>query len=331
LEEAKNEIKKLRELASSAFNDNLKPKSHVKRAAVREQAVEKDYVQKSIPKSDVVKKLIYNAIKSNTLFRACSEEELVHLIDAFDSAEFKDEATVIKQGDEGEHFYVVETGTLDITVRMDEDSAEVHVGVPYVPGSAFGELALMYGSPRAATIRAKEDCKLWCIDRKAFRGIIGQHKLRQAERHLEFLRKVKIGDKVLGDVLRTSHIDAMSLALQKDIFRKGDVIVREGERGDIFYLIESGSVDVFKKDIGDKPITTLTTGQFFGEKALLTEDVRQATCIATSEVQCLFLMREDFNLMLGDLQDLLDGTVRQEEETVANLSPLEVEEAPVDK
>jgi CRP-like cAMP-binding protein len=293
-----------------------------------------DYVKKSISKPEEVKKLIYSAIKSNTLFRACSEEELVDLIDVFDSAEFKAGSTVIKQGDDGEHFYVVESGTLDITVSSMGDGPadgpnEVQVGVPYVPGSAFGELALMYGSPRAATIRAKMDCKLWSIDRRAFRGITGQHKLKEAERHLQFLRKVKIGEKILGDVLNPSDIDAMALALQKDTFRKGDVIVREGERGDVFYLIESGSVDVFKKDKGDKAIATLESGQFFGEKALLTEDVRQATCVATSDVKCLFLMRQDFNLMLGDLQDLLDGNIRTEDQAVAK--EVAKEEGIVDK
>ena len=123
----------------------------------------KDYVKKSVAKSEEVKRLVYNAIKSNTLFRARSEEELVDLIDVFDSADFEAGATVIQQGDDGEHFYVVESGTLDISVAMKDGpngSNEVKVGVPYVPGSAFGELALMYGSPRAATIRAKEDCKL---------------------------------------------------------------------------------------------------------------------------------------------------------------------------
>lgn len=289
-----------------------------------------DYVKKSVSKSDEVKKLIYNAIKPNILFRACSEEELVDLIDVFDSKEFDAGATVIKQGDEGEHFYVVETGSLDISVLLKDGptgSNEIQVGVPYIPGSAFGELALMYGSPRAATIRAKDGCKLWSIDRRAFRGITGQYKLREAERHLQFLRKVKIGEKILGDVLNASDIDAMALALQKDTFREGDVIVREGEKGDIFYLIESGSVDVFKKDSGDKPITTLESGHFFGEKALLTEDVRQATCIATKDVKCLFLMRQDFNLMLGDLQDLLDGNVREEGRKVTQETPSDEEKA----
>jgi len=313
LDDAKKEIKLLRELA---INTIVKPKNVIKpkRDAVMAKAAGKDYVKRIVPKSEEVKRLIYNAIKSNTLFRACSEEELVDLIDAFDSAEFSAESIVIQQGDEGEHFYVVESGKLDITVRMEEDTSnEIHVGVPYVPGSAFGELALMYDSTRAATIRAKEKCILWSIDRQAFRGITGQHKLKQSEKHLDFLRKVKIGDKILGEVLNASDIDAMALAAQKDTFCKGEVIVREGERGDIFYLIESGTVDVFNRDNGDIPINNLVSGQFFGERALLSEDVRMATCIASSEVQCLFLMRDDFVLMLGDLQDLLDGNACKED------------------
>jgi cGMP-dependent protein kinase len=276
-----------------------------------------DYVKKSIPKPDTVKTLIYNAIKSNTLFRACSEQELADLIDVFDVVEAKASSTVIKQGDKGDHFYVVEAGTLDISVT--DGTNEVQVGVPYVSGSAFGELALITGAPRAASIRAKEECKLWSIDRRAWRGITGQYKQREIQRQLNFLRKVKIEDKTLGEVLKPSEIDAMALATQKDVFRKGDVIVREGEKGDIFYLIETGTVEVFKKEAGEMPVASLKSGQFFGERALLTEDVRQATCIAKEDVTCLFLMRQDFNLMLGDLQELLDKNVKQKEVVEENV------------
>ena len=343
LEKAKDEIaalrKQLEALQSSSANANVNAsptapapaaartkstapaKKNARAAVVATRAAEKDYVKRTIPKPNSVRKLIYDAIKSNTLFRACSEEELVDLVDAFDSSDYAKGSTVIKQGDEGEHFFVVEEGSLDITVRMAAEESgggegdagaggnEVKVGVPYVAGSAFGELALMYGSPRAATIRATQDCKLWSIDRTAFKGITGQHKIKRSEMHLEFLRKVKIGDKVLGDVLQPEDINAMALATQQDTFANGDVIVREGERGDVFYLIESGEVEVFKKGEGggDAPIATLSSGHFFGERALLSEDVRQATCIASSDVKCLYLMREDFVLMLGNLQDLLDG------------------------
>ena len=165
------------------------------RAAVMARVSDKDFVKTTIHKSDQVRNLIYHSIKRNMLFRACSEEELHDLIDAFDTAKFKADSVVIKQGDEGDLFYVVETGKLDVTVLTGDSGAssprEIQVGVPYVSGSSFGELALMYGSPRAATIRAKTDCVLWFLDRKQFKGITGSHKQKRDEIILETLRKVR--------------------------------------------------------------------------------------------------------------------------------------------
>ncbi len=85
---------------------------------------------------------------------------------------------------------------------------------------------------------------------------------------MEFLRNVQIGYKFLRDVLDPSQIDAMAFALQRDSVSKGDVIVREGEKGDVFYLIESGTVNVFKakqvmnpsQHSGNEPIATLQSG-----------------------------------------------------------------------
>ena len=336
LEEAKEEIRRLRAIAKEAFRKNEDLERRLSslpgmsgsvvstassrrkkeaRAAIMARGSDKDYVKTTIPKSDQVRNLIYHSIKRNMLFRHCSEEELQDLIDAFGTANFEADDVVIKQGDDGDMFYVVEEGKLDVMVSSADvdrelgtsSDREVHVGVPYVSGSSFGELALMYGSPRAATIRAKTDCILWSLDRRAFKGIIGSHNRKREEITLETIRKVKIGDNVLGDVLRSSDIDAMALATQSDSFGKGDVIIRQGEKGDAFYIIESGTIDVFITEQGDEPVARLTSGQFFGEKALMSEDVRQATCIASTDAKCLTLMREDFVRMLGNLQDLLNG------------------------
>jgi len=337
LKDAKEEIKRLRQIATDALlkKDELerkcsttssssderslstRRKKNEARAAVMAHSIDdKEFVKKTIPKSTLVRNLIYHSIKTNMLFRACAEEELQDLIDAFDTAKFKAGDTVIKQGDEGDLFFVVEDGRLDILVSKTDllddspspSSEEIIVGVPYTSGSSFGELALMYGSPRAATIRAKSDCVLWCLDSQQFKGITRSHKQKREEIIVETIRKVKIGGSVLGDVLNHDDIDAMALATESDSFEKGTVIIRQGESGDAFYIIESGTVDVFKTESGDEAIAHLTSGHFFGEKALLSEDVRQATCIASSDVKCLTLMREDFVRMLGNLQDLINTT-----------------------
>lgn len=347
LEEAKEEIRRLRLLAKEANTRNAylerrlstvsgvtttrfsnisgltsgvtsttSQRKKEARAAVVARGSDLTYVKKTIPKSDQVRNLIYHSIKRNMLFRTCSEEELQDIIDAFDTAHFKADSVVIQQGDAGDTFYVVEEGQLDIMVSIADvnkdtgasSTRECQVGAPYLPGSSFGELALMYGSPRAATIRAKTDCALWSLDRNAFKCITGSYKKKREGIILDTIRKVKIGDQVLGEVLDSSAVDAMALATQSDEFRKGDVIIRQGETGDAFYIIESGTIDVFISDQGTEPVARLTSGQFFGEKALLSEDVRQATCIAATDAKCLTLTREDFVQMLGNLQDLLKAS-----------------------
>jgi len=106
--------------------------------------------------------------------------------------------------------------------------------------------------------------------------------------------------------LSESEISTLALACLTETFKPGHAIVREGEPGDIFYMIDSGSVDVIIKAKGSSPVVTLESGKFFGDLALLSSDVRTATCVAKTEVKCHILMRNDFNLLLGDLQSLVD-------------------------
>jgi len=269
------------------------------RKAIRAVAADMDYVHKVIPKSSDARDLIYEAIKPNILFRACSVEELYDLVDAFEPQYVPMGSVVIQEGDEGDDFYVMEKGGVDV-FEKDVHKCSLYSGV------AFGEIALLYSCPRTATVQAKYDCKLWVINRRAFRGITAQHKKRRLELKSDFLKKVKIHDKVLGDILKTSEINSMALATKVQKFKAGNAIVRQGERGDAFYMIEEGKVDVFINEKGARPIVTLQKGSFFGEKALLSSDVRTATCVASTDVKCMLIGREDFVLMLNNLQDLLD-------------------------
>ena len=264
------------------------------------------YEKKTIPKPIEAREMIKKAIEPNVLFKNCSEEEIVDLVDVFEPSSAHAGQVVIKQGDEGNDFYVMEKGIVDVY------EGDRHVCALYA-GTAFGEIALLYGCPRSATLRARCDCKLWSIDRRAYRGITGQYKRKRMEIKIAFLRKVAINDKKLGDVLSSSELTTMASATRGNVFRKGEVIISEGEEGDIFYMIESGDVDVFIKAKGDNPVATLSSGTFFGEKALLSDDKRSATCVAKTDVKCLVLMRADFVQILGDLRDLMDGSYREKD------------------
>jgi CRP-like cAMP-binding protein len=111
---------------------------------------------------------------------------------------------VIKQGENGDHFYVVQSGTLDIYVRG-KDGENSKIGNSLGAGSGFGELALMYNTPRAATIKTVTECVLWEIDRQSYRGILVYFKYLRNKQYMEFLRNVEIMEKKLGVILSESN------------------------------------------------------------------------------------------------------------------------------
>lgn len=323
LDQAKAEIRNLRRMAKK-FNDmmiqdEMKLKGagggKQKRAAVLDRGEElqnsQSYVPKVVEKADATKTLILNVVMSNILFSSYSKEEHDAIVDAFESKKVSAGEYVIEQGSSGDYFYVVESGKLDIYVKS--GGQETKVGNPLTSGSAFGELALMYNTPRNASIKAVEDCSLWQIDRSCYRGIVTYYKYIRNKQYMDFLRQVSIKDQQLGKFMSDTELEKMVIALERETFKAGDTIIREGNTGDHFYIIAEGTVGVYKLDAGsgeNEQLSSLKEGSYFGEKALLSEDKRKASCIAMTKTVCLSLGREDFVDMMGSIDDLMDKDKR---------------------
>jgi len=267
------------------------------------------YVPPVIPKSDASRRLIYNAIRNNDLFKACSSDELNDLIDVFSGVHHAEKSIVIREGDHGDGFYVLSTGSVSVYEAME-------FMCTLRPGMGFGETALLYSCPRmscprTATVRAREECDLWFIDRRAFRAIMARHKRKRLNTKLVLLENVKIHGNTLGEILKPHELHSLAMAAQFKEYSQGQVIVRQGDVGDAFYMIETGCVDVYIREKSEThPVATLKAGDVFGEKALLSSDsdVRTATCVASGrnrEVKCVVLTKEDFVRMLGDLEIVL--------------------------
>merc|ERR1719502_628752 len=111
-------------------------------------------------------------------------------------------------------FFVIESGTVDISVRNNKVGS---LG----PGQSFGELALMYNAPRAATIKANSQCALWTINRKVFRAIITHFKHVRQKVYVDFLKKIELLNK-----LTETEFTRMAAALEEEKFGPGHVIVR---------------------------------------------------------------------------------------------------------
>lgn len=90
---------------------------------------------------------------------------------AMEGQEFGKGDFVIKEGDDGNDLFIVDQGQLTCTKR-DPKNGEEKFLVDYSKGDVFGELALLYNAPRAASIKATSDCKLYSLDRYTFNHIV---------------------------------------------------------------------------------------------------------------------------------------------------------------
>ncbi|XP_028040529.1 cGMP-dependent protein kinase, isozyme 2 forms cD5/T2-like isoform X1 [Bombyx mandarina] len=172
------------------------------------------------------------------------------------------------------------------------------------PGKVFGELAILYNCKRTATIKAATDCRLWAIERQCFQTIMMRTGLiRQAE-YTDFLKSVPIFKNFPEDTLIK-----ISDVLEETHYQNGDYIIRQGARGDTFFIISKGQVKVTQKlpnSNDEKFIRTLTKGDFFGEKALQGDDLRTANIVCDSPdgTTCLVIDRETFNQLISTLDEI---------------------------
>ncbi|KAI9291299.1 camp-dependent protein kinase regulatory subunit [Neoconidiobolus thromboides FSU 785] len=248
-----------------------------------------------IPKSLESKMRIASATNKNLLFRNLEDEQKQEIVDAMFEKLVISGEEVIKQGDEGDNFYVVDQGNFEIFVN---DKKVVEVS----QGGSFGELALMYNTPRAATVKAISDGVLWAVDRSTFRKIVTTNTFRKRRLYESFLRTVP-----LLSSLQLNEIAKISDALEPVNFCKDDIIIEQGSMGDYFYMIESGEIRVVKTNESGEQIElpNLKVGDYFGELALLNDSPRMATIIAHTDVKLVALSKDAFVRLLGPVVDIL--------------------------
>ncbi len=122
------------------------------------------------PKSSEQRARLAAACGRVLLFRQLSTVAHEAALDAMFERRVEDGETVIRQGDEGDNFYVVESGTFDCFVSKEGSSPKLVTS--YGPGGTFGELALLRNAPRAATVTARGEGSLWAVRSPAYRALL---------------------------------------------------------------------------------------------------------------------------------------------------------------
>lgn len=286
------------------INAHGKARSKQKRAenifAEKVDLTEK-FVVPRYPKSDGAVQFIDNSLVDNFIFASLSGKERRLLIDAMVMDTVPAGTVIIKQGETGDYFYVVDEGHVSFAVDGN------HVGA-CGRGGSFGELALLYNCPRAATCLANTTCRLWKVDQRTFRYMLANNNASQQKDIHNVLRKVpflsELGE---SDLLRISD------ALTSVTFPEGERLINKGDVGEVFYILREGKVKVHDIGLGDSQYVDqiLGPGDWFGESALLTGNARSANITAVTNCTTLCLSRETFEMVLGPLQHLIDRAAKK--------------------
>mgnify|MGYP006131628955 CR=1 FL=1 len=253
-------------------------------------------------KSADEKKRILDVLDRNVLFLHLDSTQIDKLLFEIFQVDVPAGDVLIKQGAEGDNFYLIEEGKCDVFIKKGEE--ENHVATcTSEEHNAFGELALMYNAPRAATVVAATPCRLWALDRVAFKYILMQTFTEKREKYAAFLENVPILQS-----LKDNERMEVAEALEQQQYKDGDLIIKEGDSGNTFYLIEKGQVKcVQQPSAGSEPVElcTLGSGDYFGEVALLTNRPRAASVVSVGDCKVLCIRRKTFMRVMGPVSELL--------------------------
>uniref|UniRef100_A0A8C7YGN7 cGMP-dependent protein kinase n=1 Tax=Oryzias sinensis TaxID=183150 RepID=A0A8C7YGN7_9TELE len=240
------------------------------------------------PKSDWSKDLIKEAILDNDFMKNLELSQIQEIVDCMYPVEYGKDSCIIKEGDVGSLVYVMEDGKVEVTK---ENLKLCTMG----PGKVFGELAILYNCTRTATVKTLTNVKLWAIDRQCFQTIMMRTGLIKHTEYMDFLKSVPTFHDLQEDIL-----SKLADVLEETHYAGGEYIIRQGARGDTFFIISKGKVNVTREDLPNgEPVylRSLGKGDWFGEKALQGEDIRTASVIAAENAFFFSLNLADFNII----------------------------------
>lgn len=252
------------------------------------------------PKNEDVKARIRQALSQAFMFQALDDENMQAVILAFQEHTVDPGQEVITQfHEDADRLYLIEAGNLKVFKKANPKAPHPgnHV-FTYRDAGVFGELAMLYNCPRAATVIAESRSTLWYINRETFNALVKDAAAKKRELYETFLSSVDLL-KSLDNYERSKVADA----LKPKEYKSGEYVIRRGDQGKEFYLLEAGTA---KAEINGKEVMSYKPGMYFGELSLLRDEPRAADVIATSsKLKVLSMERAAFRRLLGPLDSIL--------------------------
>lgn len=232
-----------------------------------------------------------DALLDLAVFRLMPEEVRLLVAESFEAVSYTFGSVVVREGDDGDSFYVVVAGTARVVKRSDDDR-EVPLNV-LRPGDSFGEMGLLEDVPRAATVRASGELEVLRLDRSVFQALTRRSPavreyfelLARHRRLRNFLRLHSVFGELPPPALDSIAREAVSVDVSA-----GETVFRQGDEPGSMFLVDEGRLRAFHTGEGaDSSLAYLRTGDVFGERSLLLREPRAATVEAVTPGRLLRL------------------------------------------
>ena len=235
--------------------------------------------------------LISSSFERHFIFNTLPHDQKSKIIDAMKQYSVASNQIIFRQNQPGNNFFIVSSGMLEVLVN-DSRINTLSEGV------GFGELALMHDTPRTATVRTLTSSVLWGLDRSTFKKVIEDINALNYQENKAFIESVSV-----FAILKPDQIEALVGSVRTLNFNSGQVIVKEGDIGDLLFIIKDGVVSCTRQNT---EVRKFLKGEYFGEQALLYHSPRIATCTAVTAVRCLSIDSESLASALGSqLQNII--------------------------
>ena len=225
------------------------------------------------------------SLRRMVIFEELNADLMQRVLDSMQERECPENTDVITQGDEGAELFVLDHGAVEYLVN---GKVVGHAS----DGATFGELALLYNSPRAATVHATIPCSMLTLDRVTLKNIIVE---KNSQKRLHSQQVLSQSD-VFANLPPSLQL-RIADALHPETFARGETVIRQGDRGAEFFLIDEGSVEIV---VDGKVVATQGSGSYFGELALIYDVPRAATVrVASDKLKVEALNAQGFERLIG--------------------------------
>jgi cGMP-dependent protein kinase len=228
---------------------------------------------------------IHNILSSHFLYSHLSKDQQILIISQIRHLDVPASQPIILQDKFSEYFWLIQKGTVEVFNQAKPRAL-------LKSGDWIGQISLISNSLQTSTYKTIEACAFWILERSCLRTILQQVNSAEYAENKCFLESVPI----FSILNKTQRELLLSSATTLSYFEQ-QVIVSEGDPGDLFFLIKEGQIEC-RKD--GKFIRTMSAGEYFGEQAFLYGTPRTATVSSVTKVKCLAVSRDDLTKALGN-------------------------------